>query len=337
MYRYRRRHLKEDTENLDRWLVSYADYMTLMFALFVVLYAISVVKEESFRTLSESFSAMFSVRSESLQIEPFHADGLLEQQSNYMQYGEGVLDTQGSKLVDEESQLVNIDQQKQGTPLNGIHNKLTDVLSPLIDAGLAEVSENEEWLVLNLSSSLLFSSGSAYPSSNLNALIKVISNSLRESDNYIRIRGYTDSSPIANEQFSSNWLLSATRANAVLEAMHDEGIAGQRLAVEAYGDNFAVADNSSPEGRAKNRRVAIAISKWAALDDTALLSKLREQQTATLPEQNETIDNMSDKVEVDQGEPFDASGIIRVINLPGGGIRITTLDESEVIEEGSQE
>ena len=329
MYRYRRRHLKEDSENLDRWLISYADYMTLMFAVFVVLYAVSLVKQESLRTLSQSFSAMFSVPSESQIQEAYLSDGILEKQSNELLYGNGLLESKGKKLLDDESQLVNLEQKTlEGTPLSGIEAQLTANLSPLLEAGGADLSEDEEWLILNLSSSLLFSSGSAYPSANLEALAEVISESIRGSNNYIRVRGYTDSSPIGNEQFSSNWLLSATRANVVLEAMYKHGIDGRRLAVEAYGDNFAVADNATLEGRAKNRRVAIAISKWAAFQES---QPIPDTPAAVEPEV------VTEPAAIEQGEAFDNSGQIRVITLPGGGIRITTRQERDITDEGEIE
>jgi len=344
MYRYRRRHLKEDSENLDRWLISYADYMTLMFALFVVLYAISLVKQESFRTLSQSFSAMFSVPAEADETQVYLSDALLENQSDALLHGEGVLDTRGKKILDDESQLVNVDRELEGTPLDGLSDQLTATLSPLFEAGMAELSDSDEWLVLNLSSNLLFSSGSAYPSGNLQALVEVISDSLQESNNYIRVRGYTDSSPIGNELFSSNWLLSATRANVILEAMVKQGIDGRRLAVEAYGANFAVADNNTAEGRTRNRRVAVAISKWAAIhgdiaDSSAAIKPVAaepEPEPENLVDANNVADGSetTDAVEL-QGEPLNGSNQIRVISLPGGGIRITTLEESGAVEEGS--
>lgn len=333
MYRYRRRHLKEDTEDLDRWLISYADYMTLMFAVFVMLYALSLVKQDSFRALSESFTAMFSVPSKSSHTEKYLSDAMMENQTNQQMFGEGLLDTRGKKLLEDESQLVNIDAQREGTPLPGLKQKLTESLTPLLDAGVAEISDHDEWLILNLSSNLLFSSGSAYPSSNLDTLVQVISNALASSNNYIRIRGYTDSSPINNELFSSNWLLSATRANAVLEAMYKQGIDGRRLAVEAYGDNFAVAENTTAQGRAQNRRVAVAISKWAAIDGEQPEDIPLEQIESQIVGDDST--NLSQAV--DRGEAFDRDGKIRVITLPDGGIRITTLDENTPTGEGEVE
>ena len=118
------------------------------------------------------------------------------------------------------------------------------------------------------------------------------------------MRGYTDNQPINNEIFRSNWTLSAARAEAVLTALVGKGIAPERLAYEAYGEFSPFADNGSEQGRLQNRKVVVAISRFAWVPPATV-----KPLTGT-PVQDELQSVDSEK--------------IRVIALPGGGIRITT-------------
>nr|WP_285817634.1 OmpA family protein [Echinimonas agarilytica] len=211
----------------------------------------------------------------------------------------------GPELVDAESDILNIRKKHEGTALSNLENDLNEALQELVNAGFADIERQDDWLVLSLSSNLIFASGSSNPSSNLKELIPVVAKVLAPADNYIRVRGYTDSAPIDNEVFSSNWDLSAARAAKVLDGLIGQGIRDNLLALEAFGPNFPRATNETSEGRAANRRVEIAVSKWASPteDDTAEVT----QEEALKP-----LEKLDD---------YDS---IQVIELPGGGIRITT-------------
>lgn len=263
MNRYRRRHQEDHHENLDRWLISYADYMTLMFAVFVVLYALAIIEEERFRTLSETLGEMFHL--EGYDEMGVKGDGLLTQQQrdeNLSLYGEGLREQRGSKLLDAEQVSFNLEKAQVGTPLSSLEEMLHDTLLDIEEQGFAQVNIDENWITIDLSSALLFTSGSAFTTANAVQVLSSIGTTLKQSNNYIRVRGYTDNLPINNEMFQSNWQLSVARAMAVLQEL-EKNIDPRRLAVEGYGPYQPLADNQTEEGRARNRRVVIAISRFA--------------------------------------------------------------------------
>ena len=123
------------------------------------------------------------------------------------------------------------------------------------------------------------------------------------------MRGYTDNQQINNEIFRSNWTLSAARAEAVLTALIAKGIAPQRLAYEAYGGVFSFTDNSTEQGRLQNRKVVVAISKFAWVPPVPVSTPSVQPVTETpVPAVQQAVE----------------AGEVKVITLPGGGIRITT-------------
>nr|WP_224745938.1 OmpA family protein [Neiella litorisoli] len=235
-----------------------------------------------------------------------------------MLYGHGLKPEGGPDLVDGRSELVNFNKKHQGSSLSNLEHEFNEALLELVNSGFADIQRDEDWLVLTLSSSLLFASGSAAPSANLRAIIPSVAKVLSSSDNYIRVRGYTDSSPIDNEIFSSNWELSSARAAEVLEQMVLQGVRPDLLAVEAFGANFPLSSNDTAEGRAENRRVDIAVSKWGKPQD--------DEQTA---DADESAGNDGPV------EPLPDYDEVQVIELPSGGIRITTRREPP--EQGEQQ
>ncbi|MBW8190783.1 OmpA family protein [Neiella marina] len=309
MYQYKRRNRHRDDQHLDRWLISYADYMTLMFALFVVLYAMALAREGSLDELTRRLGDLFHSEHTAIA-EPNPNDGIMTQANDDMLYGHGLRPEGGPDLIDGRSELVNFNKKHQGSSLSNLENEFNEALQELVNSGFADIERQEDWLVLSLNSNLLFASGSAAPSSNLRAIIPTITKVLAPVDNYIRIRGYTDSSPIRNEIFSSNWELSSARAVEVLTQIVAEGIRPELLGVEAYGANFPLQSNDTAEGRAENRRVDIAVSKWGA--------PVAAENTEPAPEQaNDSA-----------AEPLPDYDEVQILELPGGGIRITTRREA---------
>ncbi|MDO2947259.1 flagellar motor protein MotB [Aeromonas simiae] len=304
----RRRHRLQlkGREHLDRWLISYADYMTLIFALFVVLYSVAVVDKEKYRSVIDGLSQAFS------QQQP---------PSN------GLLDGVGSHLLDSASAAAPatlldsattsqapdsiIMQRQDGASLAEIDAQLGLAVGALVEAGLVKINRDDEWLTIELSAGLLFASGSATLGRNAPDVIAAVSRILKPVDNYIRVRGYTDNQQINNEIFHSNWQLSAARAGAVLESLMALGIDPHRLAMEAYGEFSPWSDNRSEQGRAQNRKVVIALSRYAWVAPLAE-RQVKENTSATEPMVPVTEPNEQD---------------IKVITLPSGGIRITTRKE----------
>ncbi|MEB6606385.1 OmpA family protein [Aeromonas sanarellii] len=287
-------------EHLDRWLVSYADYMTLIFALFVVLYSVAIVNKEEYRAVIEGMTRAFN------QVP--RSDGLLEGQ------GKSLLDhpvSAAPSLLESEASpspsqapITGTPVQQDGTALATIDLQLQQAMGALVDAGVVKLAKDDDWLTVELSSGLLFNSGSAFLGSNAGPVLDTLSGILKPVDNYVRVRGYTDNQPINNEIFRSNWALSAARAEAVLTALVGKGIAPERLAYEAYGEFSPFADNGSEQGRLQNRKVVVAISRFAWVPPA-------------------TVKPLTGTPVQDELQSVDSENV-RVVTLPGGGIRITT-------------
>ena len=324
MYRHRVRHQENDHEPLDRWLVSYADYVTLMFALFVVLYSIAITKEEQYKTISETLSQVFDKPTK--KETGVTGDAVLtdnQPRSDYQQFGASLEAPSGPDIVADAKEQPVLEKPQFGNPLVSLQQQLTQSLANLIEKGVAKVESDEEWLTIQLNSGLLFPSGSGSPIASADVVLKEIVTLLNQTNNVIRVRGYTDNEAINNEIFDSNWELSMVRAMVVLRRLQDLGVNPARLAAEGYGEYSPFADNSTAAGRAENRKVVIAVSK---------LSSKPAMSEADVPSQALDSQQTPDDVSAQQGAnagqagqvEVSADGTIKVIQLPHGGIKITS-------------
>ncbi len=225
----RRRKPVEAKVSSDRWLVSYADFITLLFAFFVVMYSVSQVNETEYRELSETLSATFERRS---QATPGERVG---------QPGDG-------KLV----------------AIAELARTIEAALAELIEAKQVTVRSTEEWVEISVNANLLFDTASASPSAEARQIFAEVSTLLAPYDNGIKVSGHTDNLPIHNKQFANNWELSAARATSVVELLRQNGVAPQRLAAIGYGEFQPLADNSTEAGRAQNRRVVLQVARRQA-------------------------------------------------------------------------
>jgi chemotaxis protein MotB len=310
-----RRHVIEH-DDVHRWLVSYADYMTLLFALFVVLYAMAMVNEKPFEAITESIGKVFQANDERPKNKG-QGDDILPVNSSRSQislYGDGIVEEAGPELLEGKSKHTKIGDSQLGTELSSLEGELHKALYDLEESGYANLQRDGDWLEIELNSGLMFASGSSSLRSSAKLILEVIKNHLDDASNYIRIRGYTDNQPINTEVFPSNWELSVYRATAILHLLEQLTINPARMAIEGYGQYYPSADNNTAQGRAKNRKVVIAISKYALpevvrLNANEQLTELAEQ-AAQIAIQAEALTVPNDK--------------IKVIRLPSGGIRITT-------------
>ncbi len=232
-----RRKRPEDPDNHDRWLVSYADFITLLFAFFVVMYSISSVNEGKYKIISESMESIFRQKDEPVQ--PI-------------------------SVGDEPARAIAsppLDTAQGGGPLNTIAQNLREAFSGLISSGQFKLRGNETWLEIELSSGLLFPSGDSIPNNAAFRLVEKIARILAPYQNPVRVEGYTDNQPISTPAYPSNWELSAARAASVVRMLAMYGIDPRRLAAVGYGEYQPVTDNDTQEGRAANRRVVLAISR----------------------------------------------------------------------------
>lgn len=312
MERMRKNRRSIEQHNVERWLVSYADYMTLLFALFVILYAMAIINEKPFETVTESIGRVFQSTEEETKnrgqgpnILPVNTV-----KTDIRLYGDGILEENGPELTDGKRHLSNIEQSNVGTNLDSLEEKLHTALFDIVEAGYAELQIDGDWLEIELNSALLFPSGSASPTNSTRTILNIINNVIGDVSNFIRVRGYTDNQEINNEVFSSNWELSVYRATAVLRILEELNINSARMAIEGYGQFSPNSDNSTSEGRAQNRRVVIAISKYG-LERANVINTPRISV--------EDVDAIKQAIDTS-----DEPNNIRVIELENGGIRITT-------------
>jgi chemotaxis protein MotB len=314
-----RRHLVAH-ENVERWLVSYADYMTLLFALFVVLYAMAMIDEEPFETATESIGRVFHANTDKPK-DHGHGDDILPVNSSKNDkrlFGNAILPDAVPELVTGDVTLSNVSDAQVGTTLTSLEKDLHEALYELVESGYVQLQINGDWLEIELNSGLLFPSGSSSPTNAAKDIISVIYQIIADTTNYIRVRGYTDNQAIDTEFFSSNWELSVFRATAILRVLEELTLNPALMAIEGYGQYYPNADNATATGRAKNRRVVIAISKYG-LEKTNLLT------TPTISvKDGETIKSISTEQKAEE---------IRIIRLDNGGILITTRTQPNIDNE----
>ncbi|MBU3845062.1 MAG: OmpA family protein [Candidatus Anaerobiospirillum pullicola] len=347
--------------NLERWLVSYGDFLTLMFAVFVVLYSFAMAKsvdaQSMIKGLMASFNEMGMISSVPGVIAlpgpvaNFMADASLASAAtstnrvqNDAQGGGGVMDfgitiqqpgdtgDQTESTTDndaETSSQGNLNATEVDNPTSGAMSQVTPDTEVAQSSGMTVggeldqdktggvgpssseyegdnpngqpfdslmrsisetitaqglnsdiiVEHDPNWITINISSSLLFASNSASILTRSRPVIATIATALRDVNNYIRVRGYTDNSFVPSAIYGNNWELSSRRAINVLQELEANGIAPERLAAEAYGQYSPFFSNATRAGRAQNRRVVIAISREA----------LKPENLAILPGNSEQI------------------------------------------------
>ncbi len=272
-----RRERQLDFQNPDRWLISYADFITLLFAFFVVMYSISQVNEGKYRVLSESLVAAFDIPESSIQPiqvgEINRSDVPYQNTQNHLPGSEqpGYEETEGLQQADaNELQQLNATAKQTSEQFKALQQNLSSELENLISQGVVSIKATEDWIEIEMPSGLLFSSGSDRLASSALILIREISQIINTSNNLLRIRGFTDNVPVEGGKFSSNWALSAARAVSVVQLLQRLNVDPARLALEGYGEYAPKVDNSSNELRAENRRVVIAISRYVRGNSTPL-------------------------------------------------------------------
>ncbi len=250
----------------ERWLITYADVLTLMYVLFMVLFSISVVNTAKFEVLKESLTDAFN-------------SGLTSGGASVLTTSPGspspVVDTPTSRIAPEVPSVggVNLTDASPGQILESAQLKAAGeaIEKRLKEAGLADnvkLEVNERGLGVRLETDgVLFDPGQAVLRAEGARVLAPIAASLRGLPNPIRVEGHTDDTPIATAQFPSNWDLSAIRASAVVRTLIGAGVPDARLQGAAYGDTRPIADNGSADGRSRNRRVEIYVLRLQGAPD----------------------------------------------------------------------
>jgi len=238
-----RRPREPEHDSHERWLVSYADFITLLFAFFVMLYAHSNMNKTMAQQISESFRQAMA---------------------------EGRLTQALSKLLGAQAAArpAVAPAAASGQPPAGAATvellpslqMLNRQLGKEIQAGRLEVKLERRGLVISLKEAAFFPPGDDTIQPAALPTLATIAAELRRTPNPIRLEGHTDSVPIRTERFPSNWHLSSSRAVSMLELFSSRfGIPPQRMGVAGFADTAPVANNDSQEGRARNRRVDIVV------------------------------------------------------------------------------
>ncbi|MFL1466189.1 flagellar motor protein MotD [Marinobacter sp. HN1S83] len=255
--RRRRQPPQDDLHNKERWLISYADFITLLFAFFVVMYSVSSVNEGKYKVLSETLTGVFNAPQRSFQ--PIEVGDQSRRSDS---------SSSDSVIVPEVTEAPSnpeLSEQGRTEALRAMADQLALEFDELINQGVVSLESNDRWLELNLPDSLLFSSGAAEPHYDGFAVVEKIAGVLRNRDNAVKVEGFTDNRPIRTSAFPSNWELSAARAAAVVRMLTMEGVEPERLAAVGYGAHQPVARNDTEEGRRRNRRVVLLISRDASI------------------------------------------------------------------------
>ncbi len=223
----KRRKRAEEKENVERWMVSYADFVTLLFCFFTAMYAISNVDTNKLGKFVESMRTAFNISGS---------------RGNAFSVIEGV-------------------QVFMPTDVE-LESSIKEMLGTLISKskGGIDVRRDQRGVIISVVDKFFFESGSADLKKSSKEVLDKIAEVLKQSTNMIRIEGHTDNVPINNDRFPSNWELSAARAiNVAKYFIRTHNIQPERLTTIGYSEYRPVASNDTPEGRAKNRRVDIVL------------------------------------------------------------------------------
>lgn len=241
----RRRNKEEEHENLERWLVSYADFITLLFAFFVVMYSLSVINEGKYRLLSNSIVAAFNKNVVAVDVTPIASQGVPQ-----------IMLNKPSIAINPKYEE---EKRQAKSKMRNIAREVMDALGPLAKEGQVRVTEGLLGVTIEINASLLFSPGEAKLAPAAAAALSSVAQVLSPTDFPILVEGHSDNLPISTPMFPSNWELSGARASSVVRLFIDNGVAAKRLTATGYADQRPVEDNATPEGRGRNRRVAITI------------------------------------------------------------------------------
>ncbi|MBP6365900.1 MAG: flagellar motor protein MotD [Nitrosomonas sp.] len=237
MLKKKKQRNEEDVDNHERWLVSYADFITLLFAFFVVMYAVSSVNKGKYEILSHSLINAFSNNSPNLIV-------LQSPQTD-----------SSIKPINE----LDFQKVKKQEKMKSMAKDILIALEPLVKDGHVRVTQTSLGISVEINASVLFSPGQAKLAENSSLTLQAVARVIKGHEHEIHVEGHTDNLPIHTDSFLSNWELSTARASSVIRLFVDNGVESHRFTAIGYADNRPMEANETPEGRKRNRRVTIMI------------------------------------------------------------------------------
>jgi len=244
-----RKKREEEHENVERWLVSYADFITLLFAFFVVMYSISSINEGKYRVMSDSLVDAFR--------EPPSSGKPIQMDSKKSEILPGSGKPIGTAALRPQS---NTPERQQATEqMQKVAKNVLEAMQPLSQDGKVRVTQSPRGITVEINASLLFSSGDAVLQPQSKEALAAVAKVLAGVDNPIQVEGHSDNIPINSPAYPSNWELSSARAGSVVRLFSELGVPTTRMVAIGYADNQPLDTNASNEGRARNRRVNVLI------------------------------------------------------------------------------
>jgi chemotaxis protein MotB len=310
----------EEHENHERWLVSYADFITLLFAFFVVMYSISSVNEGKYRVLSDTMVAAFKdsgTRMDPIQIGtpskmlnplshgvitpkaspmPQAAIQQVQNAAGYSEEGSGRPDVSGSAAGSSHAENAPGRGGSQEA-LDSLNKELQTSMASLIDQNMMTLRRHKDALEIELKSNILFARGRARLSIPAEKILIRLAATLAKFPNSMQIEGHTDNQNVNSAQFPSNWELSSARASAVAYLFAEHGMDPEQMWAVGYAEYRPKVDNLSDEMRSQNRRVVLMIRPNLA----GAKKKDEPQQTGPAVLNNAEPDPQAD-VETEAGE-----------------------------------
>jgi len=273
--------------NQERWLVSYADFITLLFAFFVVMYSVSSVNEKKYQAVFNQFQSAFPKLDQT--------DGLPSQ----------VLTSDNIDVL-----------------INDVQ-----VLISQLNTDFMGLTDNEEWVDITLDSHMLFDSASAELTNQARLVLKDVGLVLTTLSNRIQVRGHTDDIPISNTLFKNNWALSTARAVAVVSFLTDKGVEPAQLTAMGFSQYEPIDSNETEFGRKNNRRVVIRVLKNTPRsnnDSVDIISDTDEKSTDDTNNDKQTLD---ENLNHQKSNYDKSKAIIKPLKLDNGGLLFTSQPE----------
>jgi chemotaxis protein MotB len=246
--------------NHERWLVSYADFITLLFAFFVVMFSASNADQKKAGKVSQAVQGAFhdlAIFAPTGKVVPLFDDGGVPSNAK------AVVGNMHNGF--DSAQVVPAGGKGGAKPLEQVKGELQNVLREEVAAGTVRISEDGRGLTVSLAEAGFFDPGSAVMKPTALEILDRIAAKVRMLPAQIRVEGHADNTPIRTAQFPSNWELSVSRATHVLQyLLANAQIQPMRVSASGYGEYRPIADNDTVEGRAANRRVDLVILGAAA-------------------------------------------------------------------------
>lgn len=228
----------------DRWLVSYADFITLLFAFFVVLYAFAKADQQKHSNISDAVDGAF----QSLALFPLKSPGPTTSHNTMSEHLRAT-------VIDDEMSV-----DKVRDDLEQMKHELEHQLASDVANGTVAIGMSKDGLVISLREAGFFNSGSATPRPQTLGTLRQIAAAIGRTAYDVRVEGHTDNIPIHNQEFDSNWELSSARAIYITRVLLQlQASTPERLSAAGYAEYHPIESNDTPEGRAHNRRVDLIV------------------------------------------------------------------------------